>query len=63
MPGAAELEAANGVDARLGEGVDDLLHVVGHDLGLEDQDVVGVVDAEAVRDVFGARRGTRPDGP
>ena len=62
MARAAELEAANGVDARLGEGVDDLLHVIGHDLGLEDQNVVGVVDAEAVRDVFASGRGIRPAG-
>ena len=55
MPGTTELEAANRVDARLREGVDDLLQVVRHDLGLEDEDVVWVVDPEAVRDVFGAR--------
>ena len=54
MARAAELEAADGVDARLGEGVNDLLLVIGDDLGLEDQNVVGVVDAEAVRDVFRA---------
>ena len=55
MAGAAELQAAHGVDARLGERVDDLLDVVRRHLGLEDQDFVGVVDAEAVRDVL--RRG------
>src|SRR3954452_2347096 len=51
MARTAELETANRIDAGLGERMDDLLIVLAHDLRLEDQHVVRVVDPEAVRNV------------
>ena len=58
---AAVLEAPHVVEAGLRERVDDLLVVLRHDLRLEDQLVVGVVDTEPVRDV--ARAGDELDRP
>src|SRR5690349_19247145 len=61
MAGAAELQTVHGVRARLREGVDDLLRLLGHPLRLEDPLVVRVVDAEAVGHVDGLR--VEDDGP
>ena len=59
---AAELEAADRVDARVGEGVNDLLLMVRDDLRLEDENLLRVVDAEAVCDVTRAGEEWRLDG-
>ncbi len=56
---SAELEAADRVDARIPERVNDLLVVVTDDLCLEDEDVLRVVHTEAVGDI--ARTGDERD--